>query len=47
MDTFVCNDGKILSASKHCDNYPECSDGEDEKDCPVEEDLDETTGKVI
>ena len=47
VTTFVCNNGNILAADMHCDGYPNCLDGEDEQNCPIEDDLDETTGTRI
>ena len=36
-NTFVCDDGKILDASKQCDDFPDCDYGEDERDCQYDE----------
>ena len=35
--TFVCDDGKILDASKQCDDFPDCDYGEDERDCQYDD----------
>ena len=37
--TFTCDDGKVLDASKQCDDYPDCLYGEDEQDCQYDEEL--------
>ena len=37
-NTFTCDDGKVLDASKQCDDYPDCLYGEDEQDCQYDED---------
>ena len=35
-ETFTCTDGQCISTDKHCNNLPDCLDGSDESDCPLE-----------
>ena len=33
-DVFVCNDGEMIPWDWVCDDFDDCSQGEDEADCP-------------
>ena len=39
--TFTCDNGDVLDASKQCDGYPDCLYGEDEQNCPYDDDGEE------
>jgi hypothetical protein len=30
---FICNDGKSIAPSWVCDDFPDCTNGEDEANC--------------
>ncbi len=36
-DYLDCFDGVRLDASKRCDGYPDCAEGEDETNCSIDQ----------
>ena len=30
---FRCKSGRCIPEARHCDSYPDCPDGDDEKNC--------------